>query len=510
MARSTMLGLLFLAFTVGTGPRALGGDDHQPLEPEPGVGEVALVYEVRHEDRVLRQYEVRSLSQLSYLVGSGGEAVVIDPQRDVERYVEDATSLGLKITKVILTHTHTDFVAGHAELRARTRAEVVIARDLALGWSSITVGAWELGLRPLEGGERDALLIRVEAATGEDTSRFVLTGDAVLVGTVGAPADVGEGPTPFDLAGQIRDAVQVVKGLPADTKILPGHGGGHFEGRTLESYTVTSVRRESAENPFFRIESRSGFLAGVLDLPSSTPAALRRVAALNRSGPPQVDWAETLSRIPAERLSSQEDVWVVDVRSQEAYASGHVLGAVNLPRTGPFEMVLPAVVPPRTPVILVGSEEEAWDAARRLHRVGYAAHGVLAGAPTDWGNAGCAVERCAFIEVKDLARRKAAGIEPLLVDVRSPVEYREGRIAGCVNVPIQRLQRLTCLLGEDARAVMVCKTGYRSGIAVGLAERMGLRGAGNLRGGLQAWREAGLPVLPVHAVTAPGHAAGTR
>ena len=474
-------------------------EEQAPENATPDPGELAVAFERRGDDFVLRQYHLPSLAHLSYLVGSGGEALLIDPQRDVERYVRDAEALGLGITRVILTHTHTDFVAGHTELQARTGAAVVRASDLDAGWSTVALGVLQVGLRPLEGGPRDGLLVLLRLEAPDAAASFVFTGDALLVGTVGCPEDVAPGAPTLSLAGQVQDGILALKLLPDETQILPAHGGGHFGGRMLAPYTVTSLARERATNPFLGIESRAGFLGRVLDLQVPSPASAAYVARMNRAGPTRVDWGALPAALPPLDLPPLEAAWVVDVRSQADYAAGHVLGAVNIPVRGAFEPWVAAVVPHDARLVLVGDEQEIRAAVRRLHRIGYVAEGVLEGGMAAWVAAGRRLAHCALIQPKDLARRRAAGIEPLLVDVRSAAECRALRIADCVNVPLEDWARLGRLLASDARCLMICKTGYRSGIAVGLAERAGIPGADNLAGGVRAWEQAGLPLLPASA-----------
>ena len=474
-------------------------EERAPESPKPGPGELAVAFERRGDDFVLRQYHLPSLAHLSYLVGSGGEGLVIDPQRDVERYVRDAEALGLRITRVILTHTHTDCVTGHVELRDRCGAAVFTAAGLEPGWSGFDLGALTVETRPLEGGPRDGLLVRARLGGPDAAWSFAFTGDALLVGTVGCPEDVDSGIPSLLLAEQVFDAVQALKRLPDETQILPAHGGGRFGGRMLAPYTVTSLARERAANPFLGIESRAAFLGRVLDLQVPTPASAAHIARTNRAGPPRVAWCALPAAVGPGDLPPLEEAWVVDVRSQADYAAGHVLGAVSIPVRGPFEPWVAAVVPHEARLVLVGDEQEIGTAVRRLHRIGFTAAGVLAGGMPAWQAAGRPVERCSLIQPKDLARRKAAGIEPLLVDVRSPAEYGARRIADCVNVPLDDWPRLGRLLASDARCLMICKTGYRSGIAVGLAERMGIPGADNLAGGVRAWQRAGLPLQPASA-----------
>ena len=477
-------------------------EDPAPRTPKRDPGLLAVAYETRGDGEdhyVIRQYEVPCLAHLSYLVGAGREAFVIDPQRDVEPYLRDAAALGLEITRVILTHTHTDFVAGHGELRVRVGAAVVTAADLEPGWTTAELGSLQVGLRPLAGGPRDGLLVLVRPMGPDGAPAFVFTGDALLVGGVGGPEDVSGGVPILDQAEQVIDAVETVKLLPETTKILPAHGGGRFGGRKLAPYTVSSLERERTVNPFFAVESRAAFLARVLALDVGAPASHARILRMNREGPQPVRWhAEPAGIAPAD-LPPLAEAWLVDVRSQAEYSAGHVLGAVNVPVGGAFEPWVATVVPPDVPLYLVGGDAEVHAAVRRLHRVGYEARGALVGGMDAWRAAERPVERCDLVSPQDLGRRRAAGIEPLLIDVRSPAEFRAARIADCVNVPLEAATRLGRLLQPDTRCLMICKSGYRSGIAVGLAERLGVRGVGNLAGGVEAWRAAGLPLLPAPA-----------
>ncbi|MBL8862070.1 MAG: MBL fold metallo-hydrolase [Planctomycetes bacterium] len=479
-------------------------------------------FEERGPDHVLRQYQLGCLSQLTYLIGSRGEALVVDPQRDVEHYLRDARELGFEIRKVLLTHTNADFVAGHTELRHRTGAEILISAasdsrfphtPLADG-DRLRVGALEIEAWATPGHTLDAMTFLVRVPGKEPQPAFALTGDTLFIGGIGRPDLVGGEATPALLAGHAFDSLRRLKALPDATLVLPAHGAGSLCGAHLSPETVSTIGRERATNPYLGIDSRARFVARVVSGLPIAPPYFRHNVELNRAGPPVVDWSADLppAWTPAEVERAQSaGAWIVDVREADEYAAGHVAGAVNVALRGRLDTWTGTVVPFDADLVLVGSAAEVREAVFRLRRIGFdrvRAH--LAGGMAAWRAAGLAERKSELLTPAELAARIAAGDEPMIVDVRSAAEALELRLGDYAHVALPDFESFGHLLDRHAPVVFVCNSAYRSSMAVGLAERAGFERVGSLAGGLDAWIDAGYPVYgsaPICAAPDPAGAA---
>lgn len=456
---------------------------------------------------VLRQYQLGCLSQLTYLIGSDGVAVVVDPQRDVEHYLRDAGALGLQIRYVVLTHTNADFVAGHVELAQRAGAEILISeasgsefahRGLHDG-DKVALGKTTLEFWATPGHTLDSMTMLVRVPGAAVDPAYIVTGDTLFIGGIGRPDLVGGEITPVVLANHAFDSMQRLKTLPDATKVLPGHGAGSLCGAHLSPETVSTLGAEKASNPYLAPLGRVAFVARVVTGLPVAPQYFAHNVALNRKGPPAVarDAAMPASLdAAAVARAAKEGAWLVDVRDQRDYAQGHVSGAVNVALRGRLDTWTGIVVPFDAAIVLVGSDDEVREATFRLRRVGYdRLSGYLAGGMAAWRAAGLPDRQSKLLSPQVLFAAMQRGEEPFLVDVRTASEYDELRLGDYGNIPVTDWPRFAEVLDKQQPVVMVCNSAYRSSLAVGLAERLGFADVGSLDGGLDAWLSAGLPTL---------------
>jgi len=465
-----------------------------------------LSYERRVGEVTLRQYQLGCLSQLTYLVVSGGEALVVDPQRDVEHYVRDAQALGARIRYVALTHTNADFVAGHTELAARQGAQILISaasgsefahRGMREG-ESIQLGAAEVEFMATPGHTLDSMTLLVRVPGAEADPLWAMTGDALFIGSIGRP-DLAQGTiSPTTLGGKAFDTIQRYRALPDATVVLPAHGAGSLCGAHLSPDTTSTIGREKAENPYFQIASRSAFIARVVSGLPPAPQYFAHNVALNRKGPPVVDWTNDLppALAPKQVQSAVEDgAWIVDLRDARTYSAAHVEGSINVAVRGRLDTWTGIAIPFEAPLVLVGSVEEVREAAFRFKRIGLdRVLGYLAADLEAARTAGLAIRSTELVSPGDLAERIARGTEPMLVDVRTSEEHAELAIGEYALIPLTDWKQFGDVLDRDEPVLFVCNSSYRSSMAVGLAERLGFRHVASLAGGLDAWLGAGLPV----------------
>lgn len=284
---TSSFGATALAALLVTAGRSLAVQDAERATHGDEAAVPQLSYERRAGEVTLRQYQLGCLSQLTYLIASRGEAVVVDPQRDVEHYIRDAKALGARIRYVALTHTNADFVAGHTELAAREGAEILISAESGSQFphrgmrdgDRVGLGAAELEFISTPGHTLDSMsvLVRVPDA-GEDVEadpQWILTGDALFIGSIGRP-DLAQGSvSPMALAGKAFDSVQRFRALPDATIVLPAHGAGSLCGAHLSPDTTSTIGREKATNPYFQINSRAAFVSrDVSGLPPEPPSPI--------------------------------------------------------------------------------------------------------------------------------------------------------------------------------------------------------------------------------------------
>jgi hydroxyacylglutathione hydrolase len=479
-------------------------------------------FEQRGADHVLRQYQLGCLSLLSYLLVSGGEAAVIDPQRDVDHYLADAEALGAKVKYVLLTHPHADFVAGHTELAQRTGAEVLIAANAGAKFAHrglrdgdrVAVGSTSLVAWATPGHTPNAMTFLVTVRGGAVDPQLAFTGDTLFVGGIGRP-DLLDVP-PAQLAGQAWTSVRRLAGLPDGTLVLPAHGAGSLCGAHLSPATTSTIGAERATNPYFGFRSRATFVSDLLGHQPVAPQYFAHNVRINLDGPPQVDRATELpQRIAPAALAATlgADGWLVDLRDQQAYANAHVAGAIAIGLRGRLDTWTGIVVPFGAPLVLVGDDAEVREGAFRLRRIGYdRVAGRLDADPAAWRAAGLDVRHTAAVAPKELFAAMQRGDEPLLVDVRTAEEFADVRLGPIANVPVTDSARLAATFDRGDRLVAICNSAYRSSMAIGLAERAGFTDVTSLDGGLDAWLAAGLPVVgravaPAAAKGPPAHGA---
>ena len=464
-----------------------------------------VTHEAKGDGWSLRQYQLGCLSHLSYLLVAGKEAAVIDPQRDVGHYERDAAAGGAKITRVLLTHPHADFVAGHTELAHRHGAEIALSaasnaafphRALKDG-DRVQLGAVSIEAWLTPGHTPNTMTFLVHAPGGKADPAFALTGDTLFIGSIGRP-DLLDVP-PAELAALSWDSVQRLKGLPDATEVLPAHGAGSLCGAHLSPDTVSTIGREKQTNPYLQIPTRSSFVANILSHQPVAPQYFAFNVEMNRKGPPLVERSEVLPALvdaTAAKALLAEGAWIVDLRDQQAYAEAHVEGSVNVHLRGRLDTWAGIVVPVTAKLLLVGDDAEVKEGVFRLRRIGYdLVTGRMQPDAAAWRAGGLVVRATKGITPKELHALMQAGKEPVILDVRTADEYGDLRLGDVGNIPVTEHERFAKALGTEMEVVMVCNSAYRSSLAVGLAERHGMRHVRSLEGGLDAWIAAGLPTI---------------
>ena len=462
------------------------------------------------EPRVFfKQFYLGCLAHASYLLGSEGEAVVVDPRRDVEDYLREAEVNGLCIRYVVETHLHADFVSGHGELARATGAEIVFGASAGATFphravregDEIRVGRMILRFLETPGHTPESISIVVVDEEASPQPRLVLTGDTLFIGDVGRPDLVGgKGFSPEAMAGLLYDSLHdKLLSLPDDVLVYPAHGAGSLCGKNISKDTWSTVGEQRRTNYALRPMSRERFVAMMTsDLPEQ-PRYFSMDVEINRAGAPSIaDRPAPPALDPAgvQRLS-ESGAQVLDVRAGASFGAGHVPGSIHVGLAGQFASWAGTLLRPDRPIVIVADDlDQSREAALRLARVGLEdVAGYLAGGIAAWDAAGRALETLPQITVDELqARLRDPGQEPQVIDVRRPGEYAAGHVPGSVNRPLDRLESQVELLGSARPTAVICAGGYRSSAAASLLLRHGLRDLVNVVGGSAAWAAAGYEV----------------
>jgi hydroxyacylglutathione hydrolase len=458
---------------------------------------------------ILKQYYLGCLAHASYLVADerSGVAAVVDPQRDVEQYLDEAERLGCTIAHVFLTHFHADFVAGHLGLRERTGAEIRLGARAKADYPFTPMGdgdAVQLGdvrLEVLEtpGHSPESISILVYAPDpGAAKPYAVLTGDTLFIGDVGRPdLRASLGWAADDLASMLYDSVHgKLAKLPDETLVYPAHGAGSLCGKNLSSETVSTFGVQREYNYAMQPMSRERFVELVTADQPDAPDYFDYDAVLNTREHPTL--AQALERelqplnLDAALALVGDGAQLLDARESTMFEGAHLRGSLNIALSGSFATWCGTILDRERPIVLVAEPGTETQAATRLGRIGFDnVAGYLEGgmqsvheAPSEL------IDRTERITAASLAEQLEGASPPMVVDVRMPAEWEQQRIDGSVNVPLSRLAEEIPGLPNDRPLVVYCSSGYRSAVAASVLRRAGVAEVADLVGGLGAWEAA--------------------
>lgn len=459
----------------------------------------------------LKQYYLGCLAHASYMIADErtGVAAVVDPQRDIEQYLNDADANGWKIQYVFLSHFHADFLAGHIELREKTGAHIYLGARAEAEYEFnpvkdgdvIEFGDVRISVMETPGHTPEGISLLVFDLTKSDSEpHAVLTGDTLFIGDVGRPDLLASiGVTADELADMLYDSVNRLRQLPDATLVYPAHGAGSMCGKALSKETFSTIGEQKKFNYALQPMSPDEFKAMVTEDQPEAPDYFVHDAILNRKDRASLDETMQASLKPL----SVEDVLrlqnsgaqVVDVRNAADYEGAHLRNVINIALDGKYATWCGTVLSHDEPIVVIaepGGEEEA---VMRLGRIGFDnVAGYLDGGMTAVGNQLDLVAKTNRITAPALAEQRD-GINPtVVVDIRSEKEWQAGHIEGSVNIPLNHLQDRTAELPAQEPFAVHCEGGYRSAIAVSLLEQAGFDNAMDLVGGFKAWRASGLPV----------------
>ncbi|MBK8813521.1 MAG: MBL fold metallo-hydrolase [Acidobacteria bacterium] len=445
-----------------------------------------------------KQFYLGCLAHASYYIGSGDEAAIIDPQRDVQQYLDEAEANGQRIKYIIETHSHADFVSGHLELAAKTGAEIVYGRRANTSFPTLkvadgdelAVGAVSLKFLETPGHTPEGITIIAENTEDAEEPLKMFTGDTLFIGDVGRPDLVGsKGFTAEQMGGMLYDSLHgKILNFPDETEVYPAHGAGSLCGKSLSKETWSTLGNQRQFNYALQPMTKEEFVKIVAADQPEVPAYFPRSAAKNLEG------SRSLADLPRPKAMNSVEITefdgvVIDVRKNVEYGAAHVPNSVNIGLGGQFASWAGTMIPIGTNLAIVAETEAQVDEAfMRLARVGHetVAGFILFG---DYRGETRSVEQVSVNEVSGLTETEKY---LQFVDVRRPAEHANGHAVRTLNIPLDRLDKELERLDPKVPTFVICQSGYRSSLGASILENAGFAKVYNVTGGTQAWLDAGL------------------
>ncbi len=455
----------------------------------------------------------RGLAQASYIVGcqSKGVAMVIDPRRDIDVYLDIAEKENLTITHVTETHIHADFLSGARELAEVTGAKLLLSDEGGPDWQyqfdheglrdgdTFNVGNLKIDVMHTPGHTPEHISFLLTDTPAGNYPVMVFTGDFVFVGDIGRPdlleKAAGIKNTQEAGAKALFKSLEKFKKLPDHVQVWPAHGAGSACGKALGAVPSSTVGYEKLVNWGLQIEDEEKFVEAILEGQPEPPVYFAMMKKLNKTGPEIFGGLPHPARFTLTqfRKALHDNIRIIDTRDKLSFAGGHVRGAVNIQDNSAFSTWAGWILNYDEPFVLIASPHRIEELTRALIRIGL---DNMAGYFTDvdsWANQCHELETTEQMTVKDLIGKRA--VEDIaVVDVRGYSEYNAGHIPGAMNLHAGYLLRNLDKIPTDSKVVVHCESGDRSSIAASLLQSQGFDNIINLTGGIAAWRQEGQPV----------------
>ncbi len=469
---------------------------------------------------LFQQIAEPKLAHYAYLIGCPRtrEAIIIDPQRDIGRYLEIAETRKLRIVAAAETHIHADYLSGLREFADKCATKIFVSDEGGEDWryewllnstyncrflkhgDDITVGTVKLEALHTPGHTPEHLSFLVSDREQDQAIPIgMLSGDFVFVGDLGRPdlleTAAGVSGAMIPAARQLYHSLSIFKSLPQFLQVWPAHGAGSACGKNLSAVPMSTVGYELLFNQSIKAsENQNRFVNFILDGQVEPPPYFQRMKRLNREGPPllaDVPTPRELASEEAARIASTQAVALLDTRPWEEYADGHLDGSLSMTLNPAFPTTAGSYVEPEQSIGLVVNRRNLNEATLDLVRigldriVGFITPEVLAQYRGSGGML-ASTERIDIVEAKARLRSGNA----ILLDVRSARECAAGHIAGSRNISYTQLSARIGELPKDKQILVICQVGERSGYAASYLEKYGYDVA-HVRGGVAAWKEAG-------------------
>lgn len=458
---------------------------------------------------LIRQFVIEGLGHISALVAdqARGVAAVVDPRRDVDVYLAAAAERGWRITHVLETHLHNDYISGGPELAALTRARHVIGAGAEVAYEhqstrdgdAVDIGSLRFTTMDTPGHTPEHVAYTLADRSRADDPLAVFTGGSLLVGAVGRTDLLGTQTAEPYAQAMFHSLHDKLLAQNDYVGVLPTHGGGSLCSKDISSTPSSTIGYERRHNGLLAMPDIEDFVRALLFDQPGYPRYFARMRPINKAG------ATPLGTIAGPRSLSvaevqaliRDDALVVDARPYPDYAAGHLPGSFAIPAGSSFGTWLGWVVPDGRPLVLVLESATDWDdLLRQALRIGYDdVRGHLASI-ADWRSAGLPLETGKRASIQDLAALLGTGgpDAPLVLDVRQHHEWVEGHIPGSIHLMGGDLPDRLADLPRDRPIVTICRSSNRSAIAAGVLLRAGFSDVTWIDSGVPSWRRAGFPI----------------
>lgn len=461
---------------------------------------------------IFKQFFLESLGHASYVLGSEetGEAFALDVRRDVDQYYDFARQNGLNLRYAADTHQHNDYLTGISELKERSPVELLSGARAELGYEArrmndgerFRMGEIEFEALETPGHTPEHMSYLVRDLARGDEPVILFSGGALLVDDVARPDLLGsKEDTQKGAAALARTLRDKIVTLPDHVLVYPTHVAGSLCGGNIGSMLVTTIGYEKRMNELVQcVTSEDDFIKNCLDLDTlpTVPPYWRRMRGQNQDGPAPMGVLAEPAAMGAGDFKTAQDhgAVVLDCRMPEAFAGGHVPGALNVGLTSSFPTWAGSVVPFDAPILLVVDRpEDVFTVILHLLRIGYdLPKGWLAGGMMAWRTTGRPLGFVQEWTVQDLDRERTGKEAPFILDVRQPGEWAGGHVPGANHIPGGELTRRVGELPKDRRIAVYCGSGYRSSVACSVLKAEGCKDVANVFGGFAAWQAADLPL----------------
>jgi hydroxyacylglutathione hydrolase len=461
---------------------------------------------------IFHQFYLNCLAHASYLIGDEEAriAAVVDPQRDIDRYLTFAAEHNLQIKHVFLTHLHADFVAGHLELRDRVGATIYLGANAKAEYrftplsdgSIVEFGRVRLKALETPGHTPESISLLVYDLNQNETQpQAVLTGDTLFIGDVGRPdLRVALGWSAADLGGLLFDSLHSkLLPLPDASLVYPAHGAGSLCGKAISKETVSTLGEQRRLNYALQPMSKQAFIHLVTADQPEAPPYFVYDAVLNSKERPTLDEAlqRELKPLPLDTVLTlqSEGAQILDTREPEEFGAAHLAGSINVGLNGQYATWAGTVLNHDHPIVIIAAPGRENESAIRLGRIGFDhIAGHLENGLQSLESRPDLIAVTERLSAQFAAELLASNQPPFAIDVRTPREREQKFIAGSLNLPLSHLFENVAVIPKDRPLLVYCAGGYRSSLAASLLQGAHFAPVAEIAGGLAAWESAHLPI----------------
>ncbi|MFO7368985.1 MAG: rhodanese-like domain-containing protein [Bacteroidales bacterium] len=452
---------------------------------------------------LIKHFFINKIAHSSYILAGSDVCAVIDPQRDIDIYIDAARELGVVITHILQTHLHADFISGHMDLAEKTGAKIYGAKSAKYTFDHValsegdTLEIEDFVIQVLEtpGHTPEHLcFVVVDTSRGEDPV-CALVGDTLFVGDVGRPDLFPE--RAEELAGKLYHSLfdKILK-LPDFCEVLPAHGAGSLCGREMGAKWRSTIGYERKYNAALQIKDKAEFIKSLTEDMPPVPDHFSRCSDINRKGPALIAQLPRMKELNPEtfkKMLEKEPVAVVDSRSYLAFGSQHIPGSWSLDFNGNLPTFAGWVLPIDKDLLVVSdSFREAEETNAWLRRVGQdRIVGYLDGGMAAWVTKGYQTNTVTQISAEGLHDMVTGSEKFVLLDVRAPLEFEDGPIEKAINIPVAELRERHSELNKKDVIIVICSSGNRSSLGVSILSQHGFKNLYNVAGGMTGYSAAG-------------------